>query len=108
MSLTKPIREINLDRARRDPDFRAALLGQAVECIIENDLLTAKKMIRDYVLAAMGFPALAKAVGKSPPSLMRMLSEKGNPKLSSLAAVLSAAKEHEGIELEVHSSLKAG
>jgi len=105
MGHLRPVSETVLKRAKRDPEFRAALLGQAVECLVSNDVRTAKKMIRDYVLASIGFEALAKQVNKKPESLMRMLSEKGNPNLNNMAALLSSLKNHEGIHIHVEATL---
>jgi DNA-binding phage protein len=99
----KPVSEIMLDRAKRDPKFRVALLGQAIECFIENDVQTAKKMIRNYVLASMGFEKLAKTVDKKPESLMRMLSDKGNPTMNNVAALLASLKKYEGIDFHVEA-----
>jgi DNA-binding phage protein len=105
MGHLRPVSEVMLDRAKRDPEFRAALLGEAVECLLENDVHTAKKMIRNYVLASMGFKELAKQVDKKPESLMRMLSEKGNPNLNNIAALLCSLKNHEGISIHVEATL---
>jgi len=100
----RPVSEITLDRARRDPKFRAELLAQAVECIVEDDVATAKKLIRDYVLSSIGFEALGKRVDKRPESLMRMLSDKGNPNLNNLATLLASLKKHAGVRLRVQAS----
>jgi DNA-binding phage protein len=105
MGHLRPVSETTLARAKRDSEFRAALLAEALECLAENDVRTAKKMIRDYVLASMGFEALAKTVDKKPESLLRMLSEKGNPNLNNVAALLSSLKNHEGISLHVEATL---
>ena len=105
MGHLRPVSDTVLKRAKNDPDFRAALLGEAVECLLENDVRTAKKMIRDYVLSSIGFEELAKQVDKKPESLMRMLSEKGNPNLNNVAALLSSLKEHEGINIHVEATL---
>jgi DNA-binding phage protein len=75
-----------------------------VECLLENDVRTAKKMMRDYVLSSIGFEALAKQVNKKPQSLMRMLSDKGNPNLNNMAALLSSLKNHAGIEFHVQAT----
>jgi DNA-binding phage protein len=58
-------------------------------------------MIRDYVLASIGYTNLAKSIGKKPESVMRMLSDKGNPTLKNMAALLASLQRYEGIELHV-------
>jgi DNA-binding phage protein len=72
--------------------------------IAENDVQTAKALIRDYVLATIGFEALAKVVGKNPESIKRMLSAGGNPTINNMAALLSSLTQHEGIQLHVETS----
>lgn len=104
MGHLRPVSETILKRAKGDPEFRAALLAEALECLAENDVRTAKKMLRDYVLASIGFESLALLVDKKPESLMRMLSEKGNSNLNNIAAVIASLKEHAGVSLHVEAT----
>ena len=55
MPLTHDFKETIRARAQRDPDFRQALLRDAVECVINGDLSTGKAVLRDYVNATVGF-----------------------------------------------------
>ena len=105
MGQLRPVSETILKRAKEDPDFRAALLAEAIELLAENDVQTAKSIIRNYVLASIGFEALAKQIDKKPESIKRMLSEKGNPTLKNMAALLSSLKQHEGISIHVEATL---
>lgn len=93
-----------LQRAKSSPEFRAALIGEALELIAENDVQTAKALIRDYVLASIGFEVLAKEIGKKPESIERMLSVKGNPTINNMAALLSSLTQHESIQLHVETA----
>ncbi len=104
MGYTRPVKETILERAKSSPKFRAALIGEALELIAENDVQTAKSLIRDYVLASIGFEALAKEVGKKPESIKRMLSVKGNPTINNMAALISSLSQHEGITLHVEAT----
>ena len=104
MGHTRPFKESILQRAKANPEFRAALIGEAVELITENDVQTAKSLIRDYVMASIGFEALAKEVGKKPESIKRMLSVKGNPTINNMAALLASLMQHEGIQLHVETT----
>jgi DNA-binding phage protein len=101
MGHTRPVSETILKRAKEDPEFRAALLAEAVELMADNDVPTAKSIIRKYVLASIGFEAIAKQIDKKPESIMRMLSDKGNPTLKNMAALLTTLQRHEGIGLHV-------
>ena len=58
MPLTHDFKETIRARAQRDPKFRQALLCEAVECVINGESTTGKAILRDYVNATFGFPAL--------------------------------------------------
>ncbi len=105
MGTTRPAAETILKRAKASPSFRAALIGEVLELIAENDVQTAKSILRNYVLASIGFEALAKEIGKKPESIMRMLSDKGNPTMKNMAALLSSLKNHEGITIRVEATI---
>ena len=91
-------------KARRDPAFRAALLAEAIELLAQDDVETAKRMLRDYVLASIGYTDLAKRIGKKPESIMRMLSPKGNPTMKNMAALLSTLSRYEGVDIHVQAT----
>ena len=58
MALTHDFKETARARAKNDPDFRQALLREAVECVINGDLAAGKAALRDYVNATVGFQNL--------------------------------------------------
>ena len=61
-------------------------------------------MLRLDVNATFGFQELANIVNKKPTSLMRMLSDKGNPSIDNMSQVLAAVHQHEGIKLHVSAA----
>src|SRR5258708_17744525 len=101
MPLTHDFKETILARAQREPDFRQALLREAVECVINGDLPSGKAVLRDYVNATVGFQALEKRTRIPVKSLMRMLGPKGSPSAANLSSILSALKKAEGIRFEL-------
>ena len=101
MALTRNFKETILERAQRDPAFRVGLLTEATECMLNNEPEVTKALLRDYVNATLGFQALGQIVDKKPASLMRMLSEKGNPSLDNMAQLLSVVRQHEGVDFHV-------
>lgn len=101
MALTRDFKTTILERTQADPEFRIGLLTEAAECLLNNEPEVAKTLLRDYVNATIGFQALAEIVDKKPTSLMRMLSDKGNPGLDNISQVLAAVSENEGIHLHV-------
>jgi DNA-binding phage protein len=58
-------------------------------------------LLRDYVNATVGFEQLGTQLHKSPKSLMRMLSEQGNPRADNLFAVVAHLKAREGVDFSV-------
>ncbi len=104
MALTKPFKETVMKMAKEDPEFRKGLLVEAGECFLNGELNVAKSLMRDYVNATIGFQKLGSELGRKPQSLMRMLSEKGNPRADSLTQLLGSLKKHEGLTFEVKAA----
>lgn len=104
MALTRDFKITVLERAQADPEFRVGLLTEAAECLLNNEPEVAKTLLRDYVNATIGFQGLAEIVDKKPTSLMRMLSNKGNPSLGNISQVLAAVRKHEGVHLHVSAA----
>ena len=101
MPLTRNVRETIRDRAQREPAFRRALLQEAIEQMLGGDVDTGKSMIRNYINATVGFPALALTVDTPAESLMRMFGPKGNPSARNLFGVIAALQEREGVHFAV-------
>src|ERR1700690_3151297 len=101
MPLTHDFKETIRARAQSDPDFRQALLREAVECVINGDLATGKAVLRDYVNATVGFQNLEKRTRIPAKSLMRMLGPKGNPSAANLSSILSALQKTEGVQFQL-------
>jgi DNA-binding phage protein len=99
--LTHDFKETIRLRAERDPDFRRALLREAVESIINGDLSTGKAVLRDYVNATVGFSELERRTEIPSKSLMRMLGPKGSPSAANLTRILTALQENEGVHFEL-------
>lgn len=108
MVLSRSFKETVKARAERDPEFRAALLGEAVEAFAAGDADTGKALIRDYVNATLGFNQLGAAVAINPKNLMRMFGPKGNPRLDNLAAVLRELNRREAVHLKVEAERLTG
>ena len=97
MALTRDFKETVKARAVRDPEFRKALVNEAVGCLLANDFDTAKAILRDYINATIGFDGLAAEVGTPPKSLMRMLGPRGNPQAKSLLPVIAHIRKREDL-----------
>lgn len=101
--MTRDFFETVRERAERSPRFRALMLEEAMALLCEGDMGTAKLMLRDYVKATLGFEELGRRTGKSPKSLMRMLSTSGNPQASNLVAILRVLQDFEGIRFRIEA-----
>ncbi|MFM9888436.1 MAG: hypothetical protein ACKVQT_35880 [Burkholderiales bacterium] len=55
MALTKHFNDLVKTRVERDPEFRVALLSEALESIRAGDMNTGKALLRDYINATVGF-----------------------------------------------------
>jgi DNA-binding phage protein len=104
MPLTRSFKSTIKARAARDPSFRAALLSEGMQAMLQGDLATGKSVIRDCINATIGFDGLAAETGTPAKSLMRMFSASGNPRAANLMAVVGALQRCAGFELEIKYS----
>jgi DNA-binding phage protein len=89
MALTRDFKETVVGRVQRDPKFAQALLDEAVSLFLNGEPETARLILRDLVNATVGFEKLSSRVGSPSKSLHRMLSQRGNPSMDNLSAILS-------------------
>ena len=104
MTVTRSFRETVQARATNDPHYRYGLLTESMDAMLSGDLETGKSLLRDYINATIGFEGLSDALGKSPKSLMRMLSTNGNPTAKNLFSMISLLQEKEGVSLQTTAS----
>ena len=101
MVLTRSFRESVMEELR-DKDYRRAFLREAINDLIAGDLDSAKMVLREYINGTVGFIQLGKALGRSPKSLMRMLSQEGNPHARNLLEVVVYLQKADGVKVTVH------
>lgn len=101
MVLTRRFRETVVKHVQEDAAFRAALVEEAARNVLDGDIETALAQLRDVVNATMGFDALAAETGIPKTSLMRMLSDRGNPRAGNLATILKAIGRKVGVRISV-------
>jgi DNA-binding phage protein len=104
MALTRNFRDTVRERAQRDPKFRRALLEEAINAMIADDMELGRSIMRNYINATVGFPRLAEKTHIPKPSLMRMFGPSGNPSASNLFSVIAVLQKQEGISLAVHAA----
>jgi probable addiction module antidote protein len=86
-----------VDELRRDPELAAEYLKCALEDSEEPQVLLV--VLRHVAEAQGGIAKIAKAAGVKRESLYRALSARGNPRLSTLTAVMKAV----GLRLTVET-----
>ncbi len=87
-----------IEDLRKSPKLRVACLREAMECLANGEPEIAKGILRDCIIASVGFEKLAKMVDKKPRSVMRMVSSEGNPSLSNISKLMASLHKYEGIE----------
>ena len=97
MALTRSYKETVHERLRQEPDFREALLREAVETLLGGEVDVGNAVLRDYINATIGFEKLSAKVKIPTKSLMRMFGPKGK----NLFAVIRVLQKNAGIELHV-------
>jgi len=97
VALTRTFRETVLDRANADPEFRTALVEEALQAVVDGDLAEARLMLRDCINATVGFDRLSELTKVPAKSLMRMVGPSGNPTANHLLSILKI------LQNEVHT-----
>lgn len=100
MPLTRSFRESVMEELC-DKDYRRAFLREAINDMLAGDLDSAKMVLREYVNGTVGFMNLGEALGRSPKSLMRMLSQEGNPHARNLLELVAYLQKADGAVAEV-------
>jgi len=86
---------------QNDAEFRRALLSEVLGCMAAGDVETGKSVLRKYIEGTIGFEKLGAALGHSPNSLMRMLSETANPHVRDFFEVVAYLQKIDSTVLTV-------
>jgi hypothetical protein len=107
MALSEDVNVAIRARMKRDPALGREVLKEAIAGLIGGEVDVGKTLLRNYVVARLGFDELGRLTGKAPQSLMRMLSRTGNPQARNLFEVIRVLQEHEGVQTEVRFKKRA-
>lgn len=102
MALTRKFKDTVQKRASHDPEFRHALLVEAINELLAGDCNIAKSILRNYINATITFPVLAQELNKSSKSIHRMLGPNGNPRMDSIVGILKVLQTKESIKLRTN------
>lgn len=101
MALTTSFNETLRKKLQESAGFRRALLKEAVGCMITGEVEVGKSVLRKYINGTVGFVKLGEDLGRSPKTLMRMFSAKGNPQAKNLFEIVAYLQKAEGRVLKV-------
>lgn len=101
MALTRAFKETVQARVERDPKFRAALLIEGIQCLMDGDVGAGKTIPRDHINATGGFEKLGREADLPPKSLMRMFCPSGNPTATNLFGVIAHLQNRDKVPLQV-------
>jgi DNA-binding phage protein len=103
MSITRDYKETINERIKRDPEFTAAMLDEAITLFLNGEPQVARLVLRDLVNATVGFEELSLEVEKPSKSLHRMLSARGNPTMDNLTKIIGILRKKLALDIEVHT-----
>jgi DNA-binding phage protein len=101
VALTKDFRQTVQARVQRDAKFRRGLLRDAIEALLSDETALGREILRDFINATVGFPALAEKTGIHAKTLHQMFGPKGNPTAANLFRIIASLQEQEGVQLRV-------
>jgi DNA-binding phage protein len=85
----------------RDPEFARALLQEAVQALLADDVTAVRGLIRDVIKGSIGYAELSHCTGTAEKSLVRMFGASGNPTAANLFAVLTDLQQYSGVSFQV-------
>lgn len=96
MPLTREFRETVMELCQ-NPEYRKALLLEALESYLEGDVAVGNSILRDYLNATQGFAEIAAEMEMKEAGLRRMVSNKGNATARNLFSLFKLCQRREGI-----------
>jgi hypothetical protein len=123
MGLTREFKDVVQARYQGDAKFRRRMLAGAIQSLLSGEgavgrvaysgragggagsgywqAAEGRSILRDYINATLGFPALAEKTGIHVKALHQMFGPKGNPTAAHLFKVIACLQEEEGVRLRV-------
>jgi DNA-binding phage protein len=101
MALTREFRGTVQARVQWDEKFRRGLLSDAIEAWLAGESALGREILREFINATLGFPALARKTGIHAKTLHQMFGRKGNPTAANLFSIFACLQEQEGVRLRV-------
>lgn len=96
MALTREFKETVMQLCQ-DPQYRRALLVEALESYLEGEVAVGNALLRDYLNGTQSFVDVAHALHMQESGLRRMLSANGNATAKNLFRLFKVCQKREGI-----------
>lgn len=97
MALTREFKQTVMELCK-DPDYRKALLVEALEAYLEGDIVVGNSLLKDYLNGTQSFEEMAEKMQMQEAGLRRMVSPKGNATAKKLFTLFKLCQHREGIE----------
>ena len=101
MAKTKSFKDLVQGQVKTDKRFAEALLREGVDAMLSGDVETGKTILRDDIMATVGFEKLGEATDTPPKSLIRTFGPRGNPRVRDLFSVFGYLQKRAGVQLYV-------
>lgn len=98
MPLSREFKETVMELCK-NPEYRKALLAEALESYLEGNIEVGNSLLRDYLNGTHAFGDVASELDMLEPSLRRMLSPKGNATVRNFFALYKLCQQREGIHV---------
>lgn len=95
MALTREFKQTVMELCK-SPEYRAALLLEALESYLEGDIAVGNSLLRDYLNGTQAFGEVAKDLDMQEAGLRRMVSSQGNATAKNLFRLFKVCQAREG------------
>lgn len=96
MALTREFKDTVMVLCQ-DPEYRKALLLEALESYLEGDIVVGNSLLRDYLNGTQAFSEVAQSLQMQEAGLRRMVSANGNATAKNLFRLFKICQKREGI-----------
>ena len=96
MALTKEFKDTVMELCK-DPEYRKALLHEALESYLEGDIAVGNSLIRDYLNGSQGFLEVSNSLQIKESGLRRMVGPVGNPTTKNFFLLFRTCLQRENI-----------
>lgn len=87
-----------------NPNMVAEMLEGALNLILSGEVDAGRILLKNYVDVTIGFPELARRIGKDEKNLRRSLSERGNPTANNLFNIVQACASASNVTISAQVS----